>query len=123
MQLQFLKNASLNSLQSDTTLLASNKCWVRLHTLLLRVVGSCCGAKFETGQTFSYVKTDTTTPAMLGVVASLSNNALREVFYWYKAVIFTFPSKTSLTLSCLANKGALIESFRFEDEDDYEYEI
>ena len=28
---------------------------------LLRVVGSCC-AKFETGQTFSYVQMDTTTP-------------------------------------------------------------
>ena len=29
--------------------------------MLLRVVGSCCG-KFETGQTVSYVETDTTTP-------------------------------------------------------------
>ena len=42
---------------------------------LLRVVGSCC-AKFETGQTFSYVQTDATTPkivglTMLGVVASV----------------------------------------------------
>ena len=31
-------------------------CCVRLHTLL-HVVGSCC-AKFESGQTFSYVQTD-----------------------------------------------------------------
>ena len=42
--------------------------------MLLRVVGSCC-AKFETGQTFSYVQTDATTPniagtTMSGVVAS-----------------------------------------------------
>ena len=47
---------------------------IRLHTLfmLLRVVGSCC-AKFETGQTFSYMQTDVTTPnnvgpTLLGVV-------------------------------------------------------
>ena len=37
---------------------------------LLRVVESCC-TKFETAQTFSYVKTDATTPNMLGVVASV----------------------------------------------------
>ena len=41
-------------------------CCVRLYTLL-PVVGCCC-AKFETGQTFSYVQTDATTPTMLGVV-------------------------------------------------------
>ena len=34
---------------------------------LLRVVGSCC-AKFETGQTFSYVQTEAT---LLGVIASV----------------------------------------------------
>ena len=36
---------------------------IRLHTLfmLLRVEVSCC-AKFETGQTFSYMQTDVTTP-------------------------------------------------------------
>ena len=28
---------------------------------------ACCCAKFETGQTFSYVQTDATTPTMLGV--------------------------------------------------------
>ena len=33
-------------------------CCVRLHTLL-HVVACCC-AKFETGQTFSYVQTDAT---------------------------------------------------------------
>ena len=42
---------------------------------LLRVVGSCC-AKFHTGQKFSYVKTNATTPnfagpTMLGVVTSV----------------------------------------------------
>ena len=35
-------------------------CCVRLHTLL-HVVACCC-AQFETGQTFSYVQTDATTP-------------------------------------------------------------
>ena len=62
-------------------------CWM-LHDvsvctpccMLLRVVGSCC-PKFETGQTFSYVQTDATTPkivglTMLGVVASV----LAEVY-------------------------------------------
>ena len=34
-----------------------NQCYVRLHILLHDVV-----AKFETGQTFSYVQTDATTP-------------------------------------------------------------
>ena len=32
--------------------------------MLLRVVGSCC-AKFEAGQTFSYVQTDVTTPIII----------------------------------------------------------
>ena len=35
-------------------------CCLRLHTLLHAV--ACCCTKFETGQTFSYVQTDTTTP-------------------------------------------------------------
>ena len=47
-------------------------CWM-LHVasvcspccMLLRVVGSYC-AKFETGQTFSYVQTDATTPNIVG---------------------------------------------------------
>ena len=39
-------------------------CCVRLYTLL-PVVGCCC-AKFETGQTFSYVQTDATTPNNVG---------------------------------------------------------
>ena len=39
-------------------------CFVRLHTLL-PVVGSCC-TKFETGQTFSKVQTDATTPNIFG---------------------------------------------------------
>ena len=59
--------------QTDATLL-NITCCVCLHTLL-RVVESCC-AKFETGQTFSHVRTDATTPdifgpKMLGVVASV----------------------------------------------------
>ena len=60
----------------------SQHCWM-LHVasvctpcyMLLRVVGRWC-AKFETGQTFSYVQTDTSTlntvrPTKLGVVASV----------------------------------------------------
>ena len=49
--------------QQLPTLLDSIHC-VRLHTLL-HDVGSCC-AKFETGQTFSYVQTDVTTPNNVG---------------------------------------------------------
>ena len=41
----------------------------RLHTLLC-VVGSCC-KKFETGQTFSYVQTDATTPNNAGFAQGL----------------------------------------------------
>ena len=64
---------------SPTTPNHSHHCWM-FHVafvctsccLLLRVVGSCC-AKFETGQTFSYVQKDATTPnnagpTLLGVV-------------------------------------------------------
>ena len=46
-----------------------------LHTLLhyasTRVVGSCC-TKFETGQTFSYLQTDETTPNMLQLLHPLA---------------------------------------------------
>ena len=34
--------------------------------MLLRVVGRSCCAKFETGQTFSHVQTDVTTPNVVG---------------------------------------------------------
>ena len=55
-------------MQTDATLLANNSqhCWmlrqccVSMHTLLHVV------AKFETGQTFSYVQTDGTTPNIVG---------------------------------------------------------
>ena len=50
-------------MQTDATLLDVT-CCIRLHTLL-HVVGSCC-AKFETGQTLSCVKTDATTPNIVG---------------------------------------------------------
>ena len=74
----------LSPVQTDTTLLgfytlrpfahASVCACVRLYTLL-HVVGSCC-AKFQTGQTFSHVQTNATTPSfvgptMLGVVESV----------------------------------------------------
>ena len=48
--------------QQLPTLLDVTPC-VLLH-ILLRIVGSCC-AKFETGQTFSYVQTDATTPIII----------------------------------------------------------
>ena len=47
----------LSYVQTDATLVDVT-CCVLLHTLL-HVVGSCW-AKFETGQTFSYVQTDAT---------------------------------------------------------------
>ena len=45
---------------SQITRLLDVTCCIRLHTLL-RLVGNCC-AKFETGQAFSYVQTDASTP-------------------------------------------------------------
>ena len=52
-------------------------CCVRLHTLL-RVVESC-GAKFETGQTFTYVQTDATTPNNVeSVCAGLYSNKILQ---------------------------------------------
>ena len=70
--------------QTDATLLANNSqhCWMLNVASVctpcckfLRVVKKCC-AKFETGQTFSNVNTDATTPnrvglTMLGVVMSV----------------------------------------------------
>ena len=64
------KTAFLSRVQTDATLLAVT-CCVRLHSLLnvcymlLNVFGSCC-AKYETGQAFSYVKTDATTARIVG---------------------------------------------------------
>jgi len=74
----------LSPLQTDATLLtnSSQHIWM-LHVagdvasvctpccMVLRVVRSCCTAKFETGQTFSCVQTDATTLVMLGVVGSV----------------------------------------------------
>ena len=60
-------------MQTDATLLANNsqRCWM-LHIpsvcllcyMLLRVVESCC-AKFETGQTLSYVQRTQQLPTLL----------------------------------------------------------
>ena len=65
-------------MQTDATLSANNSqhCCVFLRTLL-HVVGSCC-AKFDTGQTLSYVQTDTTTPNIVGVVASICTKLNRK---------------------------------------------
>ena len=63
-----LQQCLLSPVQTEATFLANNSqhCWIgfRLHTLSYDV-GSCC-AKFETGQTFSYVQTDETTPNNVG---------------------------------------------------------
>ena len=71
----------LSPVQTDARLLANNSqhCWM-LHVasfcspccMLLGVVGSCC-SKFETGQTFSYVQTDATTPNIVGTLNNLSS--------------------------------------------------
>ena len=51
-------------MQTDATMLANNfqHCWI-LH---FASFCTCCCAKFETGQTFSYVQTDATTPIIIG---------------------------------------------------------
>ena len=56
----FSRCVLLSPVQMDATLLAnsSQHCCTPCY-MLLRVVRSCC-AKFETGQTFSYVQTDAT---------------------------------------------------------------
>ena len=51
---------------------------------LLSVVGSCCPAKFETVQTFSYVKTDATTP---NDIVGRCYVRLQVVLYFYPKVI------------------------------------
>ena len=50
-------------MQTNATMLASNfqYCWI-LHFASFY---TCCCAKFETGQTFSYVQTDATTPIII----------------------------------------------------------
>ena len=63
-----LRYESISPVQTDATLLASQQlptlldvtCCVRLDTLLHVV--TCCCTKFETGQTFTYVPTEATTP-------------------------------------------------------------
>ena len=70
---RLLSSLVLSPVQTDATLLANNSqhCWM-LHVesvctpccMLLSVVGSCC-AKFDTGQKFSHVQTDVTTPIIV----------------------------------------------------------
>ena len=55
----YVQNGRNSGGQQLPTLLDVTSCTC-LHTLL-HVVGSCC-AKFETGQTLSYVQMDATTP-------------------------------------------------------------
>ena len=51
---------------------------------LLSVVGSCCPAKFETVQTFSYVKTDATTP----------NDIVGRCYVRLQVVLYFYPKVT-----------------------------
>ena len=120
LQLQFLKNASLKPPANGHNIVGQQQ----ILRLFAHPVACCC--------------------VLLGVVAAQSLKPVKllatwkrtqqlqqcwellrpfqtmlweKKFYWYEAVISIFPShKTSLTLSCFANKGALTESFRFEYE-------
>ena len=81
---RFQQMLLLSPVQTEATCLANNSqhFWMLYvasvctsRCILMRVVGICC-AKFETGQTFSYVQTHATTynivgSTMLGVVASV----------------------------------------------------
>ena len=89
-------NWALSPVQTDKTLLTNKlptlldvACFVRLHTLL-PVVRSCC-AKIETGQTFSNVRTDTTSAYHLygkpGNSGENSNGTVHPVEILRKKVI------------------------------------
>ena len=69
--------------------------------MLLRVVGSCC-AKFETGQTFSYLQTDVTTPnnvgpTLLGVVGQKCCVRLHRALGYVHTVPVDFRPLKNLT--------------------------
>ena len=77
----------LSPVQTEATCLANNSqhFWmlyvVSVFTprcILMRVVGSCC-AKFETGQTFSYVQTHATT---YNIVGSTMLRVVASVYTW-----------------------------------------
>ena len=82
----------------------SQHCWIgfRLHTLSYDV-GSCC-AKFETGQTFSYVQTDATTP---NIVGNCRPTILRLLTRGFKALneICKFLHRICFTVSLLIPQG------------------
>ena len=72
--------------------------------MLLRLVGSCC-AKFETGQTFSYVQTDATTP---NIVGSCRPTILRLLAPGFKSLIneiCKFLHRICFTVSLLIPQG------------------
>ena len=75
--------------QQHPTLLDAT-CCVRLYTLLL-VVGCYC-AKFETGQTFSYVQTDATTPNNVGSCCVRLHGA--KSLTGFKLCAITIPNNT-----------------------------
>ena len=86
---------TLSPTQTDATQLDVT-CCICLHTLL-HVVGCCC-TKFETGQTFSYMQKDTTTPnivrsTMLGIVGSVCTQlcAFLDLLQFYiPLLVFSF---------------------------------
>ena len=89
----------------------SQNCWMlRVASvctpccMLLRLVGSCC-AKFETGQTFSYVQTDATTP---NIVGSCRPTILRLLARGFKSLIneiCKFLHRICFTVSLLIPQG------------------
>ena len=73
-----------NSVGQQLPTLLDVICCVRLHTLL-HVVWSCC-AKFETGQTFSYVQTDATTYNIVGSCCVRLHAALKVTYLAKRSV-------------------------------------
>ena len=99
-------------MQTDATQLDVT-CCICLHTLL-HVVGCCC-TKFETGQTFSYMQTDTTTPnivrsTMLGIVGSVYTQlcAFLDLLQFYiPLLVFSLSLYNFLQTKVLIDKNGL----------------
>ena len=98
-------------MQTDATHLDVT-CCICLHTLL-HVVGCCC-TRFETGQTFSYMQTDTTIPnivrsTMLGIVDSVCTQlcAFLDLLQFYIPLLFSLSLYNFLQTKVLIDKNGL----------------
>ena len=84
----------------DATLLANNS----QHCQMLHVVSAaCCCAKFETGQTFSYLQTNRATPNNVASVCTWCNTdtpATRLLESLSQVMDFGIFTKTSNSLWC-----------------------